>query len=243
MEGGERGTWMHLPGFWGQPLCLPHTWVQRVSQARPLVAFAPSLSKGGGGALGPQEGLPYDNPLLPQLSPGSQYRLVGGPHFPHPRLPVLSLGPPLPDLPMSGKEHVKALLHRQPRVLLQSLSSLDRLFDILMSSPWLPLCNLSPVVLLALYRGGSPSSFFVQPFPVARRLIGEPTPLVVRLCPHQLQLPGVTPLQLASCIPLSSLSGVWVHGAEPHQPLECTHGSCQGRQKQGPPPTRPLFRT
>lgn len=60
------------------------------------------------------------------------------------------------------------------------------------------------------------SLFFVHPFPVARRLIGEPTPLVVRQCPHQLQLPGVTPLQLASCIPLSSLSGVWVHGAEPH---------------------------
>lgn len=144
---------------------------------------------------------------------------------------------PRPSHVWKVTREVTRLLHRQPRILLQSLSSLDRLFDILMSSPWLPLCNLSPVVLLALYRGGSPSSFFVQPFPVARRLLGEPTPLVVRLCPHQLQLPGVTPLQLASCIPLSSLSGVWAHGAERH-PRQLPR-----RQKQGHPPTRPLFRT
>lgn len=144
---------------------------------------------------------------------------------------------PRPSHVWKVTREVTRLLHRQPRILLQSLSSLDRLFDILMSSPWLPLCNLSPVVLLALYRGGSPSSFFVQPFPVARRLIGEPTPLVVRLCPHQLQLPGVTPLQLASCIPLSSLSGVWVHGAERHP------RQLPGKTEARTPPPRPLFRT
>lgn len=94
-------------------------------------------------------------------------------------------------------------------IQLRPLSSLDWLFDILMSSLWLPLCNLSPVVLLALYRGGGLSSFSIQHFPVAKRLTGESSPWVAGQCPYQLSFTWVTPRpQLAACIPLGSPPGV-----------------------------------
>lgn len=110
------------------------------------------------------------------------------PIFPTQAFPV-----PLQDCSMPGKQRVKGLQGQAAPTLLQPLALLDRVFNILMSSLWLPLCNLSPVVLLAPYRGGGPPSLSISPFPVARRLTGEPTPLVAGHCPHQLQFTGATP--------------------------------------------------
>lgn len=118
------------------------------------------------------------------LSPGNQCRLV-----------ILSLGwwspsPPsqtfldsplglLPQpFPCVASKELRLCQTGSSWIQLRPLSSLDWLFNILMSSLWLPLCNLSPVVLLALYRGGGLSSLSIQHFPVAKRLTGESSPWV-----------------------------------------------------------------
>lgn len=64
---------MHLPRSWGQACVLPSFSCTRgngASRVRPLLGFAPLLSRGRWGApLGPQVGLPCDNPLPPQFVP------------------------------------------------------------------------------------------------------------------------------------------------------------------------------
>lgn len=171
-------------GDLGTGLCASHApGCSGAFQVRPLVAFAPSLSRGWGAVRTPERS-PLDHPRLPQLSPESQYRMV--------RLSLAWWSPSPPPKPSSPRPSQCLASEELRQAAPGSCFSL---------SPYRTGCSIIPVTApLYPVTCGPPGSLQrrqtlfppIRPFPVAKRLTGEPPPLLVGPCPHQLQVTGVT---------------------------------------------------